>query len=317
MPDRIPFRISGAILLIAHFIFCSVTFGGDTKPASYDTETIAAIESLEHWIANNPLELSTADSSSSKQFCFEFRIAYQPGSDVPPLRILILRDDNRVAMLVRSLDGKCYTYFTDGLMITLDHDHPGGFVMSTVGVPTGDYWLDAQGRIHFDWTYYRPHGDGHRIMVSLHDDLKSLLDLVTKASYDRQSKSYVLKTKQSSAKLTIDPSAAIAVEFFLKEYVGNWAGLTLAFKFIDAKEIPARFHGLIADVAVTKNALTNSGLPIRDVSKESNSAFTTAVDEAFVVPKDFASDPEDLKATSKLSEILAVPADTTQPSEGR
>jgi hypothetical protein len=137
------------------FAICTSGVKSAVEPAQTrpDDATLAAVDSLQHLIASNRLELSTSDTSDSKEFCFEYYQDFPPVNGATPCSILVLRDHKRVAMLIRTLKGDCQAYFSPHFMILVDHRHPGSFVKLTEGFPAATYRMWSKGSDAFVYAY--------------------------------------------------------------------------------------------------------------------------------------------------------------------
>jgi len=290
-----------------------VAFAGDLPQAHPSDVTRSALDSLSKLLANGRLELSTTDTSDSKNFCFEFILVPSPKIAMSSNRILVLREQDRVAMLIRDLNGNCYAYLTDGLMVAIDHHKPGGFVIMTAGFPQGTFALVPQIGIDFEWSYFRT-APGHHIMVSFGDVLRYLMKVAEFASYDAKTNSYILETRSNVSRLTLAPSNERGTTFFVKDFINKSPNLTMELSFIDSSKIPPNYVGLSQNVSIITSGLYKSGAPIRDLTHEDDAVVDNAVTEAFTVPSDLGASPEERTAISRLTNVLMLHGDATMPS---
>lgn len=287
---------------------CVVAFAGGLSPPRSGDMTRSTLDSLRALLANRRLELSTSDTSDSKEFCFEFISVFSPRIGAPSSRILVLRDRDCVAMLVRDLKGNCYAYFTDGLMIAIDHHRPGGFVVMKSGFPQGTFGLDPKSGVGFEWSYYRS-APGHRIMVSFGDVLQYLLRVVSAASYDPHTDSYTLETPRTVSTLALTPPNERGT-FLVRDFINKRPDFTMEFSFIDSTAIPAVYAGLVGNTNTITGELYKCGAAIRDLThKKDDTVVDNAVTEALKVPGDLGRAPEERKAISTLTNVLKLEDD--------
>lgn len=88
-----------------------------------------------------PLILSTLDAQSPAAFNFRFILRVpRLGGGEGGFDATVVRDNRRTAVITRSLNGYCYSYMTEGLLVVADWKQHGGLVI-----------LEAPGAPEFVW----------------------------------------------------------------------------------------------------------------------------------------------------------------------
>jgi hypothetical protein len=103
-----------------------------SSPSTKDSEA-SAIASLRSLAENQRLELSTEPTSIQSKFCIEIKLTPLDPNVTLVRNLFIVRDSDKTAILARANQKECYTYCSNGELITVDHDHPGTLKETTDG----------------------------------------------------------------------------------------------------------------------------------------------------------------------------------------
>jgi hypothetical protein len=283
--------------------------GDTTSQPSSDDETIAALKSARQFLANNPLELSRATTSYSEKFCVTLTTNFKPRNGVQPFRLILLRDHERVSMILQDLHGNDRSFITNNLLVAIDHRHPGKLIVLRNGFPKFVFDRDTRGQNLMEWSYSLSMVTSD-VMISFRNNLQDLLDSAERASFDPTSNSYTFLTSTSISKLTLaDPKEE---SFRIKKFENARPIFAFEISVVDPTGYPAQYGRLISDVVATKDAIENSGLPVNDLTNETDQIISVAAGEACMVPIDFGKDPAERDAILKLTSILTPATPSTR-----
>jgi len=296
----IRFSLISAVLICSQGCAPSPAATGSNKRDSVaqgDT-TQTASESIVAMLGTDRAELSTATTSSADDFYVLFNASMPSNSILQPFTILVARKANRVAMLVQDMDGRCFMYATDHLLVAIDPARPGGLLCVNGGYP--NFRLCIRKDHGSDLYFGFGQTPDSEIMLPFGDDIRDRMSEAPMASFDPVSRAYKLTT----------PRFVVQVKFFPAESPGpikvKWLAArnedNIDFGFMVGQgPLPAKFGGLFRDPLLTGARIRRLGLPIRDdVPLDEVSGLSI-----FAVPADFGRDRRDILASERLGAALA------------
>jgi len=119
---------------------------------------------------------------------------------------IVARRDGRVAIVLLSSNSYAYAYMTDGFLVALDPENPGGIVTSEIGAPVFTWTADLATRQEtFTASFVR---DSQHGKVQLH--IGSLLQLMTSRAtnkeYDEKTQVVSFNTRKGNVKVQMRSS---------------------------------------------------------------------------------------------------------------
>jgi hypothetical protein len=284
----------------------------EENPATEPTTQDSGISWLQSLSDNAWLELSTLPASSSERFCFE--VTMDTGNtefakQLPSCKMLVARDKDRVAVLVRTLTDECCAYATNGLVLAIDHANPGHVFRMRHCNPlfVNQMLFDSPGlliRCGF-------HSDDHppKVMLELNDEIGHMIKRGKSAAWDGDSRSYTMTTAKEKAQFWIDEADT---DYLLKKlaiHVTN--GPSMTYSIIDRKSVPADYRSLLNDPSAILNRFSQSNAIFEDIDPKDLNAEAAA--KLFASPDEPAKDPRQKRLFSDFKSALLPQAATTNP----
>jgi len=296
------------LLLISGFVVCmqgcshSVIAPPAARPAdSVGGTTQAAIESMREALGEGKAELSTDPTSSAKQFYFLFNVSVPQNNVIQSYTILVARNQDRVALLVQDMRGRCIAYATDRLLVALDPSRPGGLLCALGGYPAFCLTILKNDATHLKVGYGSI--PSSTVMLPLGDWLRESMASLKTASFDSASGVYTLAW----------PRLVMQVRFFPINSPGpikvQWIGVKneenvdLGFQVGSGPRPSLGSVELFRDPLLTADRVTHVGLPVRvvEASELSSPGFLST----FAVPAKFGQDPDELLASERLGAAIS------------
>jgi hypothetical protein len=283
-------------------------FAGSETGTTPDPVTQSTLASLTALVARNHFELSTAPTSAADKFCFETSVVLNAGV-CKPFRILVIRDKSLVVILIRTIAGQCYTYCANGILMSIDHDHPG-YLKCAAGNPYFVERINDSGEFENIW------GFGHNtprsnIMLSLNEIFQTMMSHVTTARYNEVSKRFDVHTKRSSASIGL---FADSVKWVIKSFTTRNDDSTCEMSFISCGTIPQAYKNLLDPIAVKKRA---EEMNLQLINCPSGMDINDFLGDAFFVPLDLGNNATESAAIDKWTDILMPHDATTQAIQGQ
>jgi hypothetical protein len=281
-----------------------------TQPSA-DATTKECLDWLQALVTNCHLELSTAPASATNQFCFEWSIAWDANAQqisLPPCRGLVARNKDRDAILLRTMSCDCYSYLTNGLLLTVDHDHPGHLTRIRVGYPKFIYQMQENGSFQF-YCGFDTGVDSPQIVLALNDVIASIISKAKTACYDDPTKTFTVQTLRSISHIEIVPgNMAYPVKTLLSHSAD---GPILKYTILGYSAVPDAYAKLLTDPAKIEKELASmdvkfEDIPFADVTPE-------VFKKAIAVPTDLGKDPREQALLSKLKTLLIPDAAANRP----
>ncbi len=295
-----------SLVVVIGIASMAVSYGAEqpeqptTNPAGTAAARTAEAVALVRKVAQEkPLRLSTESVQPPDRFHFVIRLSKEVKGDPPQYtEYVIVKNQDRVGVLIRSSEGLPYCYLTEGLMVVLDRAHPGGLALHVGGAPLVYFRMAGEDKLDFRVTHSMR---ANKAVVDLDVGpiLQMLAGKVRSATYEWSSGVIVGQTQGSALMLTL-PAAARPGDFGLRNLVNKMAsGQTLA--LLDAAsgvEPPLDLTRL------SRQSLMDLGLPIRQVEDADREALS------LLVPHNFGADEKERQAATKLLSLLSVPVVT-------
>lgn len=267
-----------------------------TVPAAADPRTADALSVLRRVAEGKPLRLSTEGEQVPRGFHFVVRLSIEPKGGEPRYTdYVVVKDGDRVGVLVRALDGLPYCYMTDGLMVMVDHGEPGRLLLHPRGAPSVVYRLaEEEGKLDF-WVSHVRRATRGVVDLNLAPVLKLAVGKLRQATFERSSGTLVGQTDRSAMMLTL-PAAERQGDFGLRSYVSRSpGGQTLALLDPTSGGEPP-----IDVTRLTKDSITALAVPVREVPEVERG------DVSLLVPEHFGVHPKERDASVKLLSLLTV-----------
>lgn len=266
-------------------------------PTAPEVKSEQATATLRRLSQSANLQFTTSGNPAHRRFHFVFRLSSEPRGGEPQYTdFVVVRDGDRVGILVRSPDGLPLAYLTEGFMVVVDRATKSGFVTYNRGAPS--FVLRAareEGNLDFVVAHA---GRAERGNVDV--DLASLLrggePQFRKAVLDRTTGTLMATTDRTALMVTL-PAITRPGGFDVRSFVLRTnTGKTLA--FLDpAVGVEPPFDPAKAN----PEAVAKLKLPVRVMEEAERAALS------LVVPADFGRDDKEREAATRLSELLMPP----------
>jgi hypothetical protein len=245
------------------------------------------------------LELSTRPTSGAERFHF-FCMTKITGKDgaLETRSYYVVRDGKRVAMLTWPGDGDdnghpCW-YSTDGLVVALDPDVPGGLILDATGAPVVLVTDDGERPVvKFE---HRAGEKAGRVVLDVAPILKQFASDARRYSYDEKESAVTIDVGQADLRVRVSPDVAerSVVDFdelvFGNKYVSLWVK-------VPTTAAPKRDY-----FSVTAESVRKLGLPVRTPGKEFDAS-------RLQIPlADLRRDPKLREASEKLQSLFPLRA---------
>lgn len=268
---------------------------GQRAPAVPSTHPAAAgdgIPALRALLDGGPLLLSNDGRSATDRFHFAFLLRTS-GPDGKELGMVanVVRDRDRSAVVVTSLDGTCYAYMTDGLFVSVDPDEPGGLAFMDHGSPDFVFASAADGQGVDMELSQGPATGKTRILLDIGSILKAAVPQIADSRYDAEQRIVTYHTARAEGQVQM-ADARHAATFGVKEMVVKaTAGPVLAASLADSLKADQDFFG------VTRQSVEGLGLHVRRLAAGSDPV-------TVFPPPQLGTDEKMRAAAAKLASLL-------------
>jgi len=301
---------NGALYFVAAALFAGIIVanpfsGAQTLPSTVspaNAATAAALDLLKNVVEHHSLEMSTLPTSIADRFCFEMTINFTANIGQPS-RILIIRDHDKAALLVRTLSGGCYTYCTNGLVLTIDHDHPG-YLMRTTACPL---FLLNKNENGFQFNCGFDQVAAPTIKLALSNLFAGMISSAKVATYDAASRRFTVQTAHSLSTIELSHDDS---PFPIRSFTHQNKDFTMEFSFLSCGTISRSYAMLVNPDSFEKSL---AGIQIENIAPADSTPETFS--NAATIPSDLGQDPAEQALVTKLTEILVPANPATQPAK--
>jgi len=242
------------------------------------------------------LRLSTGQDSASNQFAFTFRMNDGNRTGADRFEIVVEREKDRPAALVRSADGLPFFYITDGFAVRLDQSAPGTLFLQN----GAEFRFIVEGNAAKGGNDYefrcQDKTSGNQIVLDLGSTFAVMLSKAKSADVDAASG--VITVSSERVREVIRPTAAPAPAFPIDSDVTNVApGRFVAFAHIRTSVPPER------SILVSKERILAAGLDVKALKQ-------APAEQSPIPPVGFWSDERNKAAAKKLAALFPRRAET-------
>jgi hypothetical protein len=298
-------RAFASILLIALAALSGVMSSwnsADGSPAADEPATRKSLDALKAFIADHPLELSTESTSSADRFCLEFTINPAPEARDQagtPRKFLIIRDLDRVAILAQLPSGECYSYCSNGVLLTPDQQHPGALLEMHGGTLVAFFGQSDDGNSLSGNVHVSTQAEVPSVMFSMNSVLAGLTTHIKSIAFDEATKCFKVATEHDSFKICL---AAEGVSFPLKSFSMMGGGVSMDIAILKAGPIPEKLKPLLNHAAIKKR-LTALRIEIRDFDIDDGTSCDT-LNACLYGPPDLEKNAAERDLIGKLTKLL-------------
>lgn len=265
-----------------------------TAPAAA-TRPNDGVNVLRRLLRENPLRISTDDPEPPTNFQFVLRLSVtRKQAETVYTDYVVIKDGDRVGVLIRSIDGLPYCYLTEGLLVMIDRGQPGRLVVYDQGSPEFVFKAIEQeaGRLEFGLSHAKQ-ALKSRIVLDLGSVLREAVSRMQSVTFERDTGTLLGHTERAVVMIVL-PAIDSPGGFGIRTFVTR-SGIGQTLSFMDlATGVPPPFRPGQVDAKAVK-AL---GLPSRDLAEVERAGVS------LLIPDGFGNDPRERQAAEKLASLF-------------